>query len=284
MDDFQSKLIFFLEGMKKQKEEDDKLQLIKEQFASMEQRYHTWMNYYSLFNGALLVAYCTILVSTGNVVEKVICDEKTCYDLNCTYWGFLVLIACLGVVASYCWYLSMIGHNKWLGNWRSKLQEEEPKIMKNISGDNLKLKRFCGRNILPGFYSTAKITKVFIFVVMIAWGTVLFYSISKYVDSNTTSLFIFLSGLSLSIILCFLEYFLYLFLGSSLNGFTINSKSVEAQKMSFCEMLSDYFTSSSCNIFEKIFVFAVMLLLTIFVLTEGQIWALIVKFGEVIME
>ena len=33
------------------------------------ERYHTWMNYYSLFNGALLLAYCTILVSTGQVIE-----------------------------------------------------------------------------------------------------------------------------------------------------------------------------------------------------------------------
>ena len=32
--------------------------LIFAHFNRMEQRYHTWMNYYSLFNGALLVAYC----------------------------------------------------------------------------------------------------------------------------------------------------------------------------------------------------------------------------------
>lgn len=43
--------------------------LIFAHFNRMEQRYHTWMNYYSLFNGALLVAYCTILVSTGKIVE-----------------------------------------------------------------------------------------------------------------------------------------------------------------------------------------------------------------------
>ena len=43
--------------------------LIFEHFKSMESRYHTWMNYYSLFNGALLVAYCTILISTGEVIK-----------------------------------------------------------------------------------------------------------------------------------------------------------------------------------------------------------------------
>ena len=263
MDDFQSKLISFLEGMKKQKEEDDNLQLIKEQFASMEQRYHTWMNYYSLFNGALLVAYCTILVSTGNVVEKVICDEKTCYDLNCTYWGFLVLIACLGVVASYCWYLSMIGHNKWLNNWRCKLQEEEPEIMKDISGVNLKLKQFCGRNILPGFYSTARITRVFIFAVMTAWGTVLFYSISNYTKWCMPSLHLFLIGLVLSIILCCLSSILHLFLGSDLNGFTINSKEMRAVRPSFCRAMSEYLTSSFCRIVRILMVLFVVVLLII---------------------
>ena len=132
MDEFQTRLISFLQRIERQKNEDDDLQLIKEQFQSMEKRYHTWMNYYSLFNGALLVAYCTILVSTGNVIKE-ICGNKTCYELNCTYWRFLVLIAGLGIVASCCWYLSMIGHINWLSNWRIKLQEKNIRIMKDIS-------------------------------------------------------------------------------------------------------------------------------------------------------
>lgn len=30
-------------------------------------RYHTWMNYYALFNGALLVAFCTLLCATTQI-------------------------------------------------------------------------------------------------------------------------------------------------------------------------------------------------------------------------
>lgn len=30
-------------------------------------RYHTWMNYYSLFNGALFVGYCTLLTATTKI-------------------------------------------------------------------------------------------------------------------------------------------------------------------------------------------------------------------------
>ena len=101
-------------------------------FNWMEQRYHTWMNYYSLFNGALLVAYCTILVSTGKIVEvegNISNNEFTnlgakLFYLNCTYWDILTVIAILGVIASYCWYLSMIGHRSWLENWRKILEKE----------------------------------------------------------------------------------------------------------------------------------------------------------------
>jgi len=53
-------------------EEQRKLEhykLIFAHFSWIEQRYHIWMNYYSLFDGALLVAYCTILASTGKIVE-----------------------------------------------------------------------------------------------------------------------------------------------------------------------------------------------------------------------
>lgn len=160
----------------------DDLEFIYKQFQSMEKRYHTWMNYYSLFNGALLVAYCTILVSTGKVIKEV-CGNET-YTLNCTYWGFLFIIALLGVIASYCWYLSMIGHNKWLNSWRTKLQDEKPEIMKSISGENLKLIKVCEKQVLPCFYSTAEITKFFIFAVLTAWSIMVFYTISKYANDT----------------------------------------------------------------------------------------------------
>ena len=80
-------------------EEQRRLKRYKLMFARfnwMEQRYHTWMNYYSLFNGALLVAYCTILVSTGKIVEMegnisnngfTNLGAKLFY-LNCTLLGY----------------------------------------------------------------------------------------------------------------------------------------------------------------------------------------------------
>lgn len=88
---------------KKLKEERyEQYKLIFEHYRNMEYRYHTWMNYYSLFNGALLVAYCGILVSAGKIVEveSHVSDTATAlgskiFYLDCTYWNILTLISVL---------------------------------------------------------------------------------------------------------------------------------------------------------------------------------------------
>lgn len=243
----------------------DDLEFIYKQFQSMEKRYHTWMNYYSLFNGALLVAYCTILVSTGEIVKKLCESGNAKYCLDCTYWGFLFIIALLGVIASYCWYLSMIGHNKWLNNWRIKLQDEKPKIMKDISGANLELKfvRSCKKSVLPDFYSTAEITKRFILAVIIAWSTVLFYTMSKYIDYHVAPILIFLLGLAFAIFLYSLKFICFLCWGSNLSGFTINSKEIEAERWPFCKALSEFLNSSTNKIIWGFLIFLVIVILII---------------------
>lgn len=241
----------------------DDLEFIYKQFQSMEKRYHTWMNYYSLFNGALLVAYCTILVSTGEVVKKLCESGNAKYSLDCTYWGFLFIIAFLGVVASYCWYLSIIGHNTWLNSWRTKLQNEKPQIMRDISGANLELKfvRSCKKSVLPDFYSTAEITKRFILAVIVAWSTVLFYTMSKYIDYHVAPILIFLLGLAFAIFLYFLRFICFLCWGSNLSGFTINSKEIEAERCPYCKALSEYLASSAWVIIGRLLVLLVVIIL-----------------------
>ena len=241
----------------------DDLEFIYKQFQSMEKRYHTWMNYYSLFNGALLVAYCTILVSTGEIVKKLCESGNAKYCLDCTYWGVLFIIALLGVVASYCWYLSIIGHNAWLNSWRTKLQNEKPQIMKDISGENLESKfvQSCKKSVLPDFYSTAEITKRFILAVIVAWSTVLFYTMSKYIDYHVAPILIFLLGLAFAIFLYFLKFICFLCWGSNLSGFTINSKEIEAERCPYCKALSEYLTSSAWVIIGRFLVLLVVIIL-----------------------
>ena len=155
----------------------EEYKLVFEHFKSMEQRYHTWMNYYSLFNGALLVAYCSILVSMGKISPK---DGG--YELNCTYWDFLVLIALLGLWASLCWLLSIKGHNSWLNSWRLALRSYGYEFDSHIY---LREKDYDkeGEDILhinPPFYSTAKVTTSFIGGVIIAWFLALAYATVEY--------------------------------------------------------------------------------------------------------
>ena len=75
-------------------------------FKDTEDRYLKWMNYYSLFNGALLVAYYSIFQLLSNETQEF---ANNCAEIsNSNHWNILALIAILGCVASYCWYLSTI--------------------------------------------------------------------------------------------------------------------------------------------------------------------------------
>ena len=101
------KIWTYQKSLKEERYKQDKL--IFEHYRNMEYRYHTWMNYYSLFNGALLVAYYGILVNAGKIVEMEshVSDTATALEtkifyLDCTYWNIPTLISVLEVTASYC--------------------------------------------------------------------------------------------------------------------------------------------------------------------------------------
>lgn len=234
-------------------DKNEKYKMIFEHFKLMENRYHTWMNYYSLFNGALLVAYCTILVSTGKVIEleggydgsvaQAIQGGSKVFYLNCTYWDILALIALLGVVASYAWYLSIIGHGKWIDSWRGLLQKEDVKgqedvkdknpkigIQKKLGVNVVKMVSYCGNVVAPHFHSTFKITKAFICSVLFAWLYIFGYSCGNHAFSR--DLFGFTCGLG--IVLICLEYFLHYITGSDLTGFGKNGKEPQDSKLSGC--------------------------------------------------
>lgn len=210
--------------MEKMKAKED---IAYDQFKEMEKRYHTWMNYYSLFNGALLVAYCTILVSTGQVIEmgggistdNGLTGNARLFQLECTYWNILALIAFLGCIASYCWYLSAIGHYHWIGRWRKILIEQDnyPKLDFNDVGiSNI-------TNRAMHYHSTFKITRLFITIVLLSWIFVCYSSITMdnfQVDCCKT-----MKVSCIGIGLCLLELFMHLFVGSDFSIFNKKSKS-----------------------------------------------------------
>lgn len=116
-------------------------------------RYHTWMNYYSLFHGALLIAFYSIQ-----------CDVNVNDDRQ---W-LPFIIALLGFLAGICWCYTVIGNMNWINNWMG--------IIKKVASENDKI----GDNIYnvislkcdTGLLSTQKVMLLFTIMVTIAWGVV----------------------------------------------------------------------------------------------------------------
>lgn len=155
----------------------DEYKLIFEHFKSMERRYHTWMNYYSLFNGVLLVAYCSILVGAGQIVKK-----NDNYTLDCAYWDFLMLIVAFGMLVSVCWLYSMIGCDARLNNWHLALRQKGYDFDNCVYvWDKAGLAEDTNEREIASlpFYSTAKIANIFIGGVIIAWFLVGIYTVIK---------------------------------------------------------------------------------------------------------
>lgn len=110
-------------------------------------RYHTWMNYYSIFEGALLVAFYSI-------------DRCKVGDL------VYMLIPILGFIVSLCWLGSIVGHRCWMNSWLDIVKYLENndntikyKIYKYYSANQKKV----------DFLSTQKITQIFITTIIISW-------------------------------------------------------------------------------------------------------------------
>lgn len=187
----------------------------------MENRYFQWTNYYSLFNGALLVAYCTILVSTGQVVEiggeilakNNIIGNARWFQLECTYWNILTLIAILGCFASYCWYLSAIGHYYWIECWRKGLNKKE-NIESILEFKNINLIT----NTKLHHHSTFKITKIFIATVLYSWILVTYNSF-KELDFELSLYDISIVSIIWILLLLFERLIIHWFIGSDLSRF-----------------------------------------------------------------
>lgn len=79
------------------------------------QNYNTWVNYYSIFVGALFIGYYSII------------DEKCVLNSNNL---IIVLIVLLGLIASICWHLTVKGHYEWMLSYIQIIHEYEEKLSK----------------------------------------------------------------------------------------------------------------------------------------------------------
>lgn len=156
-------------------------------------RYHAWMNYYALFNGALFVGYCTLLTATSYITQL---NEKF-YCLTNNYQNLTLLLSILGIVASLCWLVSIKGHEMWEINWMNIIEKYEKecgiKVYKlivmdeqymGIKGNGDKLHKVLDSEDYFKAFSTHSATKNFIFCIIIGW-IIAFFSVF---DTNVCTL------------------------------------------------------------------------------------------------
>lgn len=135
-------------------------------------RYHTWMNYYSIFTGAFFIALYTMW-DKGETVKYACC--KCCKMAASAPDMFLLyLIIGLGWFSSVCWLASLIGHRTWMGSWLRIVRKWEKSFFD--SDDFVYRKIILGRNNLTtGYISTQKVTTGFVCAVILAWQLIFCY-------------------------------------------------------------------------------------------------------------
>lgn len=140
------------------------------------QRYHTWVNYYAIFVGALFVALYTIMSGMFNNIEN--CSTIKNIEISNNYKSifFLFLISYLGLWTTICWLASTVGHYAWMKSWMSIVKKLEADCL----GTNYWVYRYAMKNNevinskrLKCFISTQKITQSFLIALIIAWNIVI---------------------------------------------------------------------------------------------------------------
>ena len=157
------------------------------------ERYQTFMNYFALFNGALLVAFCTLLTSTTTITNIPNTCCKICFEnkyiLSNQYQPLLIMISILGIIVSIIWKRSIKGNIAWMGSWMELIRNNEQNNIKEPTKDTLHntivsedALDFESKKNLKGFYSTQKLTLAFVRFVIIAWWIALLYTILDAYD------------------------------------------------------------------------------------------------------
>ena len=137
-------------------------------------RHQHSMNYFALFNGALLVAYCTLLTSTTSVKSQL----NGIYCLSNDYEILNVIISILGLIASLTWFFSIKGNVFWINNWMKCIElckTYNPYLFvfsEEVKNDNEVLPK---DTYFRGCYSTQKLSLVFVFFVILAWISALLF-------------------------------------------------------------------------------------------------------------
>ncbi len=150
-------------------------------------RYHTWMNYYSIFTGALFVGFCSLTTATTKIIEGsnstlnhycYIEHGKVLYTLDNNYTLLIIAICVLGIISSICWFMSLCGHEKWEHNWIKNIEyyedgDENNDKNERIAESDKSYKSFILYKVIYEndfrAISTHIITKIFIISIILGW-------------------------------------------------------------------------------------------------------------------
>lgn len=185
-------------------------------------RYHTWMNYYAIFNGTLFVGFCTLLTATTTV-------EIGCkIDLSNNYNFICILISVIGTLTSICWYNSILGHEKWEINWMNIIEYYEIKVFPSLNEGRIYNMLILDKESVPNKdklndgdvldenvkidkgYSTHALTKSFVFMITLAWIMLIFHKCLIDVKDNdffASVLTIIIVGVIIIIYMGFINFY-----------------------------------------------------------------------------
>lgn len=182
--------------------------MILQNFIRIEENYLKWTHYWSIFNGALFIAYY-------NIVTTPISHNQS--------WLLLFITSLLGIIAGYGWYLSNEGHYQWINNWRQHLKTQKKDFDHTICTEaNIRFQyTICNKPVLPHFHSTHKIVKCFISCILLAWLIVFGHTCNEHYTHMPKDSIISCCLLLWALLLC-IENKLHYFIGSNLKNFNLN--------------------------------------------------------------
>lgn len=122
-------------------------------YLSHVQRYKDWMNLYALFTGALFIGYYTM-------PEELFIEK--------------MLILIIGLIGSFCWLGSFYGYYNWLISWTKILHYHESKYIEAMGKDDtFRVYSLVSEEAVKWGLSTQKITRIFIYCIVIGWASLL---------------------------------------------------------------------------------------------------------------
>lgn len=143
-------------------------------------RHREWMYLYAIICGALFIAFYSI--ETKNIKEV----SEGLFNL------LSFLLPALGVITSFFWILSFRGHYEWTKNFIRIVDKNERLFFGKENKPELfvyskvipETKPGKDTHYLPGFFSTQKVTLIYLIILMFAWEILLLYKIYRMLKAH----------------------------------------------------------------------------------------------------